>query len=119
MLTDPESILTTGIEVMARPPGKKLQNLLVLLGREGPTAIALLFAIRRVQPTPFCVLDEIDAALDESNLGRFVELMEDFSQETQFLVVTHRPRTMEAADTLYGVTMGEEGISQVISVAIT
>ena len=120
VLTDPESILTTGIEVMARPPGKKLQNLLVLSGGERAlTAIALLFAIRRVQPTPFCVLDEIDAALDESNLGRFVELMEDFSQETQFLVVTHRPRTMEAADTLYGVTMGEEGISQVISVAIT
>ena len=120
VLTDPESILTTGIEVMARPPGKKLQNLLVLSGGERAlTAIALLFAIRRVQPTPFCVLDEIDAALDESNLGRFVEVMEDFARQTQFLVVTHRPRTMEAADTLYGVTMGEEGISQIISVAIT
>lgn len=120
VLTDPESILTTGIDVMARPPGKKLQNLLVLSGGERAlTAIALLFAIRKVQPTPFWVLDEIDAALDESNLGRFVELMEDFSKDTQFLVVTHRPRTMEAAHTLYGVTMGDEGCSQIISVALT
>ena len=120
VLTDPESILTTGIDVMARPPGKKLQNLLVLSGGERAlTAIALLFAIRRVQPTPFWVLDEIDAALDESNLGRFVELMEDFSKDTQFLVVTHRPRTMEAAHTLYGVTMGDDGFSQIISVALT
>lgn len=120
VLTDPDSILTTGIDVMARPPGKKLQNLLVLSGGERAlTAIALLFAIRKVQPTPFWVLDEIDAALDESNLGRFVELMEDFSADTQFLVVTHRQQTMEAADTLYGVTMGEEGCSQIISVALT
>lgn len=120
VLTDPESILTTGIDVMARPPGKKLQNLLVLSGGERAlTAIALLFAIRRVQPTPFWVLDEIDAALDESNLGRFVGLMEDFSKDTQFLVVTHRPRTMEAAHTLYGVTMGDDGFSQIISVALT
>jgi len=120
VLTDPDSILTTGIDIMARPPGKKLQNLLVLSGGERAlTAIALLFAIRRVQPTPFWVLDEIDAALDESNLGRFVELMEEFSKETQFLVVTHRPRTMEAAHTLYGVTMGEDGFSQIISVALT
>lgn len=119
VLTDPESILTTGIDVMARPPGKKLQNLLVLSGGERAlTAIALLFAIRRVKPTPFWVLDEIDAALDESNVGRFVELMEEFARDTQFLVVTHRPRTMEAAHTLYGVTMGDEGYSQIISVAL-
>ncbi|NLL48931.1 MAG: chromosome segregation protein SMC [Firmicutes bacterium] len=119
VLTDPESILTTGIDIMARPPGKKLQNLLLLSGGERAlTAIALLFAIRKVQPTPFWVLDEIDAALDESNLGRFVELMEEFAEETQFLVVTHRPRTMEAADTLYGVTMGDDGFSQIISVAL-
>ncbi len=120
VLTDPESILTTGIDIMARPPGKKLQNLLVLSGGERAlTAIALLFAIRRVQPTPFWVLDEIDAALDESNLGRFVELMEEFAKDTQFLVVTHRPQTMEAAHTLYGVTMGDDGFSQIISVALT
>ena len=120
VLTDPDSILTTGIDVMARPPGKKLQNLLVLSGGERAlTAIALLFAIRRVKPTPFWVLDEIDAALDESNLQRFVDLMREFAMDTQFLVVTHRPQTMEAAQTLYGVTMGEEGFSQIISVALT
>lgn len=120
ILTDPESILTTGIDVMARPPGKKLQNLLLLSGGERAlTAIALLFAIRKVKPTPFWVLDEIDAALDESNLQRFTELMEDFAKETQFLVVTHRPKTMEAAHTLYGVTMGEDAFSQIISVALT
>lgn len=120
VLTDPDSILTTGIEVMARPPGKKLQNLLLLSGGERAlTAIALLFAIRKVKPTPFCILDEIDAALDESNLKRFTNLMEEFAQDTQFLVITHRPKTMEAANTLYGVTMGEDAISQMISVALT
>ena len=119
VLTDPESILATGIDVLARPPGKKLQNLLLLSGGERAlTAIALLFAIRRVKPVPFWVLDEIDATLDESNLERFSQLMHEFSQETQFLVITHRERTMERADTLYGVTMGAEGVSQIISVAL-
>ncbi len=120
IMTDPDSILTTGIEIMARPPGKKLRNLLLLSGGERAlTAIALLFAIRKVKPTPFCVLDEIDAALDDSNLHRFAELMVEFSKETQFLVITHRPGTMEAAHTLYGVTMGEEAYSQIISVSLT
>lgn len=120
IMTDPDSVLTTGIDIMAQPPGKKLQNLLLLSGGERAlTSIALLFAIRRVKPAPFCVLDEIDAALDESNLHRFVELMEESAQETQFLVITHRQATMEAADTLYGVTMGEQAISQIISVALT
>ena len=120
VLTDPDSILTTGIEVMARPPGKKLQNLLLLSGGERAlTAIALLFAIRKVKPTPFCILDEIDAALDESNLERFTDLMEEFAKDTQFLVITHRPKTMEGSNTLYGVTMGEDAISQIISVALT
>ena len=119
VLTDPESILTTGIDVLARPPGKKLQNLLLLSGGERAlTAIALLFAIRRVKPVPFWVLDEIDATLDESNLERFSALMQEFSQDTQFLVITHRTRTMENADTLYGVTMGDQGVSQIISVAL-
>lgn len=119
VLTDPESILTTGIDVLARPPGKKLQNLLLLSGGERAlTAIALLFAIRRVKPTPFWVLDEIDATLDEANLERFCLLMREFTKDTQFLVVTHRQRTMEHAHTLYGVTMGEEGVSQIISVAL-
>lgn len=120
IMTDPDSVLTTGIDIMAQPPGKKLQNLLLLSGGERAlTSIALLFAIRRIKPTPFCVLDEIDAALDESNLHRFVELMEEFAQQTQFLVITHRPVTMEAADTLYGVTMDEQAFSQIISVALT
>lgn len=120
IMTDPESVLTTGIDVMAQPPGKKLQNLLLLSGGERSlTSIALVFAIRKIKPTPFCVLDEIDAALDESNLHRFTELLEDFSGQTQFLVITHRQTTMEAADTLYGVTMDEQAFSQVISVALT
>ncbi len=120
IMTDPDSVLTTGIDIMAQPPGKKLQNLLLLSGGERAlTSIALLFAIRRVKPAPFCVLDEIDAALDENNLHRFVDLLEEFSRETQFLVITHRQPTMEAADTLYGVTMGEEAVSQIISVALT
>ena len=119
VMTDPQSILTTGIDVLARPPGKKLQNLLLLSGGERAlTAIALLFAIRRVKPVPFWVLDEIDATLDESNLHRFNQLMQEFAQDTQFLVVTHRQTTMESAHTLYGVTMGEEGVSQIISVAL-
>ena len=119
VMTDPESILTTGIDVLAKPPGKKLQNLLLLSGGERAlTAIALLFAIRRVKPTPFWVLDEIDATLDEGNLERFNQLMEEFSTDTQFLVITHRQRTMEHAHTLYGVTMGEQGVSQIISVAL-
>lgn len=116
-LTEPESPLTTGIEVVAQPPGKKLQNLLLLSGGERAlTAIALLFAIRRVKPTPFCILDEIDAALDETNLDRFARLMKEFAETTQLLTITHRQVTMEAADALYGVTMNDEAVSQIISV---
>lgn len=117
ILTEPESPLTTGIEIMAQPPGKKLQNLLLLSGGERAlTAIALLFAIRRVKPTPFCILDEIDAALDEGNLHRFAKLMGEFAQTSQLLTITHRQATMEAADALYGVTMTEDAVSQIISV---
>lgn len=116
-LTDPDSPLTTGIEVVAQPPGKKLQNLLLLSGGERAlTAIALLFAIRRIKPTPFCILDEIDAALDEGNLHRFANLMRQFAQTTQVLTITHRQATMEAADALYGVTMNDDAVSQIISV---
>ena len=118
-MTEPDSPLTTGIEVVAQPPGKKLQNLLLLSGGERAlTAIALLFAIRRVKPTPFCVLDEIDAALDEINLRRFPKLMQEYSETTQLLTITHRQATMEAADALYGVTMSEEAVSQIISVSM-
>ena len=102
---------------MAQPPGKKLQNLLLLSGGERAlTAIALLFAIRRIKPTPFCILDEIDAALDEGNLHRFANLMRQFAQTTQVLTITHRQATMEAADALYGVTMNDDAVSQIISV---
>ena len=119
VLTDPDSLLTTGIEVMAQPPGKKLQNLLLLSGGERAlTAIALLFAIRKVKPTPFCILDEIDAALDETNLHRFAQMMKEFSRTTQMLTITHRQGTMEVADTLYGVTMSEDAVSQIISVSM-
>ncbi len=119
VLTDPDSILTTGIEIMAQPPGKKLQNLLLLSGGERAlTAIALLFAIRKVKPTPFCILDEIDAALDETNLHRFAQMMKEFSRTTQMLAITHRQGTMEAAHTLYGVTMTQDAVSQIISVSM-
>lgn len=118
-LTDPEDLLSTGIEILAQPPGKKLQNLLLLSGGERSlTAIALLFAIRRVKPTPFCILDEIDAALDDSNLARFAKLMREFSAHTQFLVITHRQGTMEEAHCLYGVTMAESAVSQLMSVKL-
>ncbi|NLJ80607.1 MAG: chromosome segregation protein SMC [Firmicutes bacterium] len=119
ILTDSESILTSGIDILAQPPGKKLQNLLLFSGGERAlTAIALLFAIRRVKPTPFCVLDEIDATLDDHNLVRFTRLMEEFTENTQFVVITHRPGTMEVAHSLYGVTMGPDAVSQIVSVAL-
>lgn len=119
VLTEPEELLETGVEVVAQPPGKKLTNLLLLSGGERSlTAIALLFAIRRVKPTPFCVLDEIDAALDDANLARFSKLMKEFAQDTQFLVITHRVGTMEAADVLYGVTMEKTAASQLMSVKL-
>ncbi len=119
-LENEEDVLTTGIEIVAQPPGKKLQNLLLLSGGERAlTAIALLFAILRVKPTPFCILDEIEAALDDANVYRFADFLKEFSTETQFIVVTHRKGTMEAVDVLYGITMQEEGISTLVSVKLT
>ncbi len=116
ILLDPEKPLESGIEIIAQPPGKKLQNLSLLSGGErAMTAIALLFAILAVKPAPFCVLDEIDATLDEVNVSRFSHLLELFSKELQFIVITHRRGTMEAANTLYGVTMEELGVSKLIS----
>ncbi|QSO53818.1 chromosome segregation protein SMC [Alicyclobacillus curvatus] len=118
-LTDPTDLLQTGIEVIAQPPGKKLQNLNLLSGGERAlTAMALLFAILRVRPVPFCVLDEVEAALDEANVGRFAQQLRSFSDETQFIVVTHRRGTMEEADALYGVTMQESGVSALIGVRL-
>lgn len=119
ILTDPEEILETGIEIVAQPPGKKLQNLALLSGGERAlTAIALLFAILRVRPVPFCVLDEVEAALDEANVYRFASYLKEFSAETQFIVITHRKGTMEGADVLYGVTMEGSGVSKLVSVKL-
>jgi chromosome segregation protein len=118
-LTDQDNLLEAGIEIMAQPPGKKLQHLSLLSGGEKAlTAIALLFAFLKVKPTPFCMLDEIEAALDEANLTRFTEYLCKLSGETQFILISHRKKTMEQADFLYGVTMEEAGVSKLISVRL-
>jgi chromosome segregation protein len=119
VLTNPDDLLNTGIEIEAQPPGKKLQNLSLLSGGERAlTAIALLFSIIRVRPVPFCVLDEVEAALDDANVSRFGHYLSEFEDDTQFIVVTHRKGTMEAADVLYGVTMQESGVSKIVSVRL-
>ncbi|GHH96529.1 chromosome segregation protein SMC [Neobacillus kokaensis] len=119
ILTDPEDILNTGVEIVAQPPGKKLQNLGLLSGGERAlTAIALLFSILKVRPVPFCILDEVEAALDEANVQRFSQYLKRYSSETQFIVITHRKGTMEEADVLYGVTMQESGVSKLVSVRL-
>ncbi len=119
LLTDPESIATSGIEIVARPPGKRPQSLALLSGGERSlAACALIFAILRVSPTPFCVLDEVDAALDEANVDRFRLAVEALSEGTQFILVTHNRRTLEGANTIYGVTMGDDGVSKVISLRL-
>lgn len=119
LLTDETDLLNTGVDIIAQPPGKKLQNLALLSGGERAlTAIALLFAILKVRVVPFCVLDEVEAALDEANVQRFSEYLKQFSSETQFIVITHRKGTMEEADVLYGVTMQESGVSKLVSVRL-
>ena len=110
-------ILEAGVRVIAQPPGKKLQNMMQLSGGEKAlTAIALLFAIQSLKPSPFCLLDEIEAALDESNVGRFAQYLHKLTERTQFIVITHRRGTMEQADRLYGITMQEKGVSAMVSV---
>ena len=118
-LEDKDNILECGIEITVQPPGKKLQNMMLLSGGEKAfTAIALLFAILKINPAPFCVLDEIEAALDDVNVYRYAEYLKKFSKDTQFLVITHRKGTMEAADTVYGITMEENGISKLLSMKL-
>lgn len=118
-LTESEDPLLAGVEIVAEPPGKKLQSINLLSGGEKAlTAIAILFAILKLRPMPFCLLDEIEAALDDSNVERFASYLKRFSQDTQFIVVTHRKPTMELADSLYGVTMEEKGVSKLVSVKL-
>ncbi len=118
-LTDTENVLESGIDIEVQPPGKKLQNMMLLSGGERAfTAIALLFGILKLRPTPFCILDEIEAALDEANVLRFAQYLRNFSNQVQFVVVTHRKGTIESSDTLYGVTMQEHGISKVVSMKL-
>ena len=119
VLINPDDLLHTGIEIIAQPPGKKAQSLSLLSGGERAlTAIALLFAILNTRPVPFCILDEVEAALDESNVLRYSQYLKKFSEDTQFIVITHRKGTMEGADVLYGITMQESGVSKLVSVKL-
>ena len=119
-LVDGEDILEAGIQIIAQPPGKKLQNMMQLSGGEKAlTAISVLFAIQNLKPSPFCLLDEIEAALDDSNVGRYAAYLEKLKKNTQFIVITHRRGTMLVADRLYGITMQEKGVSTLVSVDLT
>jgi chromosome segregation protein len=118
-LTDPENLVETGIEIEARLPGRREQGLALLSGGERSlTAIALVFALLKVSPTPVCVMDEVDAMLDEANVGRFRDLLIDLSQDTQFIIITHNRNTVQAADVIYGITMGRDSASQMISLRL-
>ena len=115
-LTDEQNSAESGIDIVASPPGKKLQNILLLSGGEKAlTALSLLVGIFQFQPAPFCVLDEVDAPLDETNVVRFARLVHEMSQNTQFIIITHHKRTMTEADMIYGVTMQEPGVSKIVS----
>ena len=117
VLTDSEDLLNAGVDIVAQPPGKKLQNINLLSGGEKAlTAISLIFAIFLVKPSPFCLLDEVDAPLDDVNIVRFNRLITGLSDDSQFILITHNKKTMEIGDLLYGVTMEEPGISKTVSV---
>jgi chromosome segregation protein len=119
-LIDESDVLESGIDIIAQPPGKRLQNVLLLSGGEkAMAALALVMGIFKYRPSPFCLLDEVDAPLDDVNIGRFSDKILAMSQHTQFVVITHSKRTMEAARTLYGVTMQDPGVSKLISVRLT
>jgi chromosome segregation protein len=118
-LIDEEDVLESGIEIIAQPPGKRLQNVQLLSGGEKAlTAISLMFGIFKYKPSPFCLLDEIDAPLDDANTGRFLDMLRELQSQTQFILITHNRKTMEIADRLYGVTMEEPGVSKLISVRL-
>jgi len=118
-LTNPEDLLETGIEIIAQPPGKKLGNIELMSGGEKAlTAVSLIFAIFQHKPSPFCVLDEVDAPLDEANVTRYNELIREMTDRSQFILITHIKRTMQSVDVLYGVTMQEAGISRLVSVKV-
>jgi chromosome segregation protein len=117
ILVDENDVLESGIDIVARPPGKQLQSISLLSGGEQTmTAVSLLFSIYQVKPSPFCVLDELDAPLDESNINRFIRVLQRFIEQSQFVIITHNKRTIGMADVLYGVTMQEHGVSKIVSV---
>ena len=117
LLVNEGDVLDSGIDIVARPPGKQLQSISLLSGGEQTmTAVALLFSIYQVKPSPFCVLDELDAPLDESNINRFIKILQRFLTQSQFVIITHNKRTIGMADVLYGVTMQEQGVSKIVSV---
>ncbi|MBR2828217.1 MAG: chromosome segregation protein SMC, partial [Bacilli bacterium] len=118
-LTNPDDLLTTGIDIVASPPGKKLTTISLLSGGEKTlTAISLLFAILNVRTVPFCLFDEVEAALDEANVNQFGKYLDNYRGKTQFLIITHKKKTMEYAKTLYGITMQESGVSKLVSVKL-
>ena len=118
-LTEPSNILETGVEIVASPPGKKLSSISLLSGGEKTlTAISLLFAIIKSKTAPFCVLDEVEAALDEANVDTFGQYIQKLKEKSQFIIITHKKKTMEYADILYGITMQESGVSKLVSVKL-
>jgi chromosome segregation protein len=118
-LTDEDDLLETGIDIIAQPPGKRLQSVNLLSGGEKAlTAVALIFSLFLIKPTPFCILDEVDAPLDDANISRFAKMVQEMTDQSQFIIITHSKRTMGIVDIMYGVTMQEPGVSKLVSVRI-